>query len=219
MPSVRDNARLWGDTYQWSRDGDEWVAFADADGVAYDDWKRSVLDHLVRPFVAPAHAVLEVGCGHGRWSEHLAPLCRRLVCLDLVADCLERTRSRLRHLNLSGEEPTFIQTGGPMPQVADGSIDLAWSFDVFVHMDSADVAQYLREFRRVLKAGGAALVHHSDDNRWGGWRSAVTAAEFRRLARSAGLVVTRQFDCWGDRCQYSVKRHQDVISLVGKPKT
>jgi ubiquinone/menaquinone biosynthesis C-methylase UbiE len=216
VPSVEQNLRLWGSAYGWEKDGDEWAGFARSDGVAYPEWKASVLSHLVRPYVSTNETILEIGCGHGRWSEELIGMCRKLYCVDLAASCLEYTRARLAGRAASGEAPTFIQTSGPLPQISDGSVDFVWSFDVFVHMDPPDIATYLEEFRRVLKPGGVALLHHADDNRWGGWRSNMTAAEMRRLARKSNLVVAQQFDCWGERLQYSVKMHQDVISVVRK---
>lgn len=214
MASVQENARMWGSVYPWVKDGDEWTGFATSDGVPYVEWKNSVLSHLIAPRVSPRGVVVEVGCGHGRWSEHLLKMCRKLYCIDLVPSCLKYTLTRLAGVEHEGEEPTFVLTSGSMPQVHDQAVDFVWSFDVFVHMDAPDIAVYLREFRRLLTPGGVAAIHHADDNRWGGWRSNVTAAEVRRLARSAGLVVTEQFDCWGDRCQYSVKLHQDVISII-----
>lgn len=218
MASLEENARMWGQIYPWEQDGDEWTGFAAADGVPYEEWKHSVLSHLIGPWVSPSQTILEIGCGHGRWSEHLLHRCRKLYCVDLVPACLEYTRNRLKECETPAEEPTFILGSGKLPQVPDRAVGFVWSFDVFVHLDPADVATYLREFRRVLKPGGVAVIHHADDNRWGGWRSNIAAAEIRRLARVAGLVVARQFDCWGERCQYSVKLHQDIISIVRTPE-
>jgi hypothetical protein len=45
-----------------------------------------------------------------------------------------------------------MKVGGlDLAMFRDASIDVAFSFDVFVHLDPEDSYAYLREFRRLLK--------------------------------------------------------------------
>lgn len=104
-------------------------------------------------FGARTPRILDIACGTGR---HAMELTRRgfdIVAMDLQEGCLRIARTQapmacaaadMRHLPL-----------------ADGSVDLVlnmWnSFGYF--LDEAEEAQVLREFRRVLRPGGLALLH------------------------------------------------------------
>ena len=53
---------------------------------------------LRRELVAPAErvdSILEIGCGEGHQSEHLAPLCRSLTGIDISGTAVRRARRRL----------------------------------------------------------------------------------------------------------------------------
>ena len=61
----------------------------------------------------------------------------------------------------------------------DGTVDAIWSYDVFVHINPQDARSYFQEFRRLLKPGGRAVIHHpgSAENPGRlrkGWRSDLT---------------------------------------------
>lgn len=55
----------------------------------------------------------------------------------------------------------------------DGSVDLVWCRDVLVHV--VDLAAAYREFRRVLRPGGTAVIYHMTATEW------LTEAEADRL--------------------------------------
>src|SRR5690606_30154563 len=50
-------------------------------------------------------------------------------------------------------------TGAELAGVPDDSVDLVFSFDVFVHFKMDLVHQFLQSVRRVLKPDGLALIH------------------------------------------------------------
>ena len=96
----------------------------------------------------------------------------------------------------------MLSAGSDLPGVPDGSVDVVWSFDVFVHVSPLDQAGYLAEIARVLRPGGRALIHHADGrNRGripsrGGWRSPMSAHLFAALARERGLAVEGHIRAW-----------------------
>ncbi len=99
---------------------------------------------------------LEIGCGVGRNTVHLARHFARVDGVDIsptmVRSALERGVPENVHLHaLSGRD---LQ---PLP---DGAFALAFSHLVFQHIDSeAVIAAYLRETARVLEPGGVAVLH------------------------------------------------------------
>jgi ubiquinone/menaquinone biosynthesis C-methylase UbiE len=241
--SIAENIRIWNDEYTWSEAGDEWNGQAAACGVPYAEWKRALIARLVLPYAVPGATILEIAPGHGRWSETLALRAGRLLLVDLSPTCIEYCRQRLggrEHLE------TFVTDGRSLPPDIDANVDLVWSFDSFVHIAAPDVGQYLHEIHRVLRPGGMAVIHHANRwhatlglaglrslgrpgrllYRWlsfgpgeraDGWRSAVSARSFRRMAHDAGLDVLEQFSRWGAGDRYGVPRHNDRVTVLKKP--
>lgn len=203
--SSGENRAIW-QTWDWSRRGEEWD-----DTEQPEEWRASLIEHVLLPELAAGGAVLEIGPGGGRWSETIVQRADRLVLVDVAERVLDLCRERFA----AAANVEYVLTGGSSLQdVADDSIDLVWSFDAFVHIAPLDVASYLSEVSRVLKPGGRAVIHHAGRFRRGpGWRSPMTGALFGRLAQERGLRVVRQFDSWGDG-RFGVRTNQDVITVL-----
>jgi ubiquinone/menaquinone biosynthesis C-methylase UbiE len=99
---------------------------------------------------------------------------------------------------------------------APGSVDVIWSFDVFVHINLADIATYLDEFVRVLRPGGRAIIQHGTTaGHSGGWRSDATTAELNALIAARQLQVAEQFSDWQDGAErYEVGLYQDQVTVI-----
>jgi ubiquinone/menaquinone biosynthesis C-methylase UbiE len=154
MVSVNVNKTWWGQNYDWAEAGDEWSA---PWGGAEAQWYGSLLPRIHR--FLPAGEILEIACGYGRWTQFLKDQCDHLTAVDLSENCVAACRERFAgddHLRFIANDGTTV------PEVADASIDLAFSFDSLVHVDQATISAYLAEFRRVLKPEGVAFIHHSN---------------------------------------------------------
>jgi ubiquinone/menaquinone biosynthesis C-methylase UbiE len=201
LENAKKNLLKWDQTYAWPKDGDEWQGQAALCGVPYPTWKESLVQHLLVPHVAKQTHVIEIAPGHGRWTEYLVRLAGHVTIVDLGASCLDFCRSRFQaHSNVD----YVLTTGDPLPLCAEDRIDFVWSYDSFVHMDQQVIRAYLGEIRRVLKAGGSAILHHSNvedpanhqQDGAPGWRSAMSAELMRELAQDAGPSVSSQFAYW-----------------------
>jgi ubiquinone/menaquinone biosynthesis C-methylase UbiE len=135
--------------------GDEWCD----DGTADRAHERRVLA-VAEPWLRPEARVLEIGPGGGKWTVRLAPRVAELVAFDVAGAMLERTRRRCRDEGL-GNVTCVLGDGRGLTGIADESVDLVFSYDVFVHIALEDTAAYIDEMARVLKPGGAAVVHHA----------------------------------------------------------
>lgn len=125
--------------------------------------------------VAGLH-VLEIGCGLGRFSRALARRFREVTAIDVSDEMIARARAA----NGPWGNIRFHATDGEKIPMPAQSADFVFSYEVFQHMPSHGVIQAnLREVGRVLKPGGAALIHL----RTGGLR-------LQLLYRLAGLVPT-----------------------------
>jgi len=177
-----DNKQLWN-SYDWSKRGEEWTKTP--------EWKEAVVTRFLLPNVPEGASVLEIGPGGGRWTEILQRRAKHLSVVDVSEQAIQLCRERFRTCS---NIDYFVGTGSTLP-LADSSVEVVWSYDVFVHVNPLDARGYFREFRRVLKPGGTAVIHHPGSSkarhyREGAWRSDLTDAMVRDFARENGLEVT-----------------------------
>lgn len=70
----------------------------------------------------------------------------------------------------------------------DGSVDAAFSYGVFVHLQHWDIYDYLVELRRVLRPGRKGIIQHSNTFSELGWE--VFRAEVPRQLNRHKLPFT-----------------------------
>jgi ubiquinone/menaquinone biosynthesis C-methylase UbiE len=210
----------------WSpTDRQAWDFYARAhrfDRRAGDEWNRPDLlgvpvthDQLIQyldravfePYVKQLDpdVLLEIGPGGGRVTEILIAKCRKLIAADI-------SPLMLRNLKLRFQNESSIEfhelDGHGLSGIPDDSVDAVVSYDVFVHLTPWDIFHYLREIRRVLRAGGGAIIHHANTLSELGWENfmaevprqvgrqkmpqtftPMTVAVMERFAEKAGLEV------------------------------
>jgi SAM-dependent methyltransferase len=131
--------------------------------------------------------VLDVGCGVGRLLKALAPQVAATIGIDVSEEMVARARENLAGL------PVTLQHGDgtTLAPVADASVEGVVSLVVFQHIPDPRVTLgYIREIGRVLKPGGWAGIHVSDD-------PAIHAADYKmpsRLKRLLGRAPQGQDD-------------------------
>lgn len=154
MPSVEQNCVLWGSTYSWPDQGNEWSA---AWGGVETHWHATILPRI-RLFL-PASRVLEIAPGYGRWSSFLIDCADEYIGVDLNTKCVSACRTRFA----TASHATFVVNDGKsLAAVADDSINFAFSFDSLVHVEIDIIEAYLRELSRKLSPDGIAFIHHSN---------------------------------------------------------
>jgi ubiquinone/menaquinone biosynthesis C-methylase UbiE len=198
--TAADNRALWNG-YDWSQAGEEWTRSA--------DWKQSIIRDLLLPNIPSGCVALEVGPGGGRWTEILQARVGQLHVVDVAEKPLALCRERFA----AATHIDYHLSDGRTLGVADRSIDVVWSYDVFVHINPLDARGYFREFSRVLKPGGRAVVHHPgaplSADRERRWRSDLTDPMVLEFCRENGfrvLAQTREYVNDGD-----------VLTLFEKP--
>jgi ubiquinone/menaquinone biosynthesis C-methylase UbiE len=207
MGATEIQTLIW-DSWEWDTDrGEKWTES--------DAWKDSVITHVLRPRVPEGSDVLEIGPGAGRWTEALVERAGSLVLVDISSRCIEICQDRFGHLD---QVSFHLTTGSDLSFIDDETIDVVWSFDVFVHLALSDVEGYISELARILRPGGSATIHHAaGGGLQGGWRSALTREQFTDIAERAGFHVIEQFDSWGGSGEFAVPEELDLISVIRKP--
>lgn len=154
MPRIEENVDTWNAASSWVAAGDEWSG---PWGSSEAQWWGTLLPRL-HAFL-PAATILELGPGHGRWTQYLKGLCEELILVDLAEQCIETCRARFA----ADRNITYhVNDGRSLPGVADESIDLAFSFDSLVHAEAEAIQSYAKELARTLKPNGIAFIHHSN---------------------------------------------------------
>lgn len=132
---------------------------------------------------------LEVGAGHGTFTEMLAGTARRVVASDLSERCVSRLRERF-----SGSESVEVLHGSIDAAAAHGPFDSVILINVLEHIEDDDGA--LREIGRLLRPGGRlvlwvpafSLLYSDFDRRIGHYRR-YRRPGLRTQLRDAGYQV------------------------------
>jgi SAM-dependent methyltransferase len=154
VPSVETNKVVWGGDYAWPQQGDEWSA---PWGSAAAQWHCVILPRITN--FLPAHTVLEIAPGYGRWTQFLQPEAQHLIVVDLSESCIEACKGRFAEAtNVS----YHVNDGRSLAMVVEESVDFAFSFDSLVHADLDVLRAYLTELSKKLSPDGVAFLHHSN---------------------------------------------------------
>lgn len=195
------NRQLWNG-YDWSARGEEWTR--------NDAWKQAVVDEFLTPYVPEGGTVVEIGPGAGRWTDILRNRARRLYLVDVAETPLKLCRERFSE----SDNIEYLLTPGHEIAVPAASIDAIWSYDCFVHITPLDIRGYVREFARVLRPGGSAVIHHAGAPDPGavyrtGARSDMTDKMAVDFAEESGLEVLRQTQRFANP--------RDLVTVFRKP--
>jgi len=112
--------------------------------------------------------ILEVGCGIGRMTEFMAQKFRVVLATDISGEMIRLAKERVKTKNIE-----FLETNGSTFPFMDNSIDLAFSYLVFRHIDDPNMVESnFRDINRMLRANGIFKVQMrllpTDINQWYG---------------------------------------------------
>jgi len=180
-----------------SRDGD-WSEYYES-AETNTGWQWRIIEPYLTESPRPdLSVVLDFACGRGRIAERFAEISGKLICADVSVDAIDACRQRFA----GNSNVECVVNGNSSIPVASGSVTFLYSWDAMVHFNGAEIEEYFVEFKRVLKKGALALIHHSNYAALGriarpwqenpGSRAYVSAQDVRRIAGKCGLNVIKQ---------------------------
>jgi ubiquinone/menaquinone biosynthesis C-methylase UbiE len=133
------------------RDGVHPWTDADFYETGRSDWQELV--ERWRKFGLNTKSCLEIGCGAGRLTCHIARDFETVHGIDVAEGMIAYARNRM-----GANVELHIADGVTLP-VPDQSLTAIFSVIVFLHFDRAEqAASYFREMARVLKPGGTVMI-------------------------------------------------------------
>jgi ubiquinone/menaquinone biosynthesis C-methylase UbiE len=116
--------------------------------------RRDAEQHI-GPLLESTDTVIDLGCGIGRVSRYVAPLCRELWAVDASETMLGYARERLAGLP---NVRFALSRDLAFPDVPTASVDVAYSLLTLQHVEREHAFRLLRELHRVLRPGGRAIL-------------------------------------------------------------
>ncbi len=130
----------------------------------------------------PADTVVEIGCGTGRVTRRLPPLCRELWALDHSVDSLLRAREKV-----GDDRVRFVQADAGYLPLRPGVADRALSCQMLEHLPSAALRERaVAEAARVLKPEGVFVVSAY-------WHSPLTRLLGDQQGHHSGMIYYYRF--------------------------
>ena len=185
MKSVYSTTEYWSDDlrygYRWNKNR------------PIKDYRHTsqAIEKFLVPFLPPVvDSAVEIGPGGGRWTTELLRIAANLTLVDLSDTAIEVCRERFKYYDNIDYHVTESCT---LPFIPDNSMDLVFSWGVFVHIEKQLIAGYFREFERVIKPGGRIWVQHGAlGTHVAQSRSNFTNADMDRIAEDCGLTIAAQ---------------------------
>lgn len=113
--------------------------------------------------VTEGRRVLDFGCGAGRLTRALAAHFEKAVGVDIAQAMLDLAASG----NPVADRCHFVRnTAADLAVFGDGEFDMIYSSIVLQHLPPELIRSYLAEFARVVRPGGAIIVHLPTRPRW-----------------------------------------------------
>lgn len=203
--SVNQNKLTWNN-WNWSELGEEWTKS--------EGWKDKLVNEIIIKLIPENSSIIEIGPGGGRWSEFLQKKASKLHLVDISEKCLELCEKRFG--KNSGIDYNLIKDV-KFNFAESNSIDVVFSYDVFVHIDKEQITDYFTEFERVLKNSGKIILHYSKvGDKFGEYRSRFTSDDMNELLKKLNLNLLTEYDV--ETLETNKGNFFEVIAVIGKNK-
>lgn len=148
--------------------------------------------------------IVELACGRGRHVPRYIEQSKQIVLVDILEKNISYCKERFKECD---KIQYYINSGDNFKELADNTYTAIFSYDSMVHFESIDIYHYLLDTHRILKNGGMALYHHSNNHAdykasfitGEGGRNYMSMELFAHFADRSGLeVLEQQVIKWGN---------------------
>ena len=133
-------------------------AYFRRDDATLDEAQSDKLDHILKKVrLAPGDRLLDVGCGWGALIIRAAQQGAHAVGVTLSENQYAYAKARIEALGLSSRCEVRLQDYRDVPEI--GGFDKVVSVGMFEHVGMKNLPLYFEQMNRLLKIGGAMLMH------------------------------------------------------------
>jgi SAM-dependent methyltransferase len=133
-----------------------------------DEGTKTIVLNIARGYTDWHYPTLEIGPGHGKWTEHLIAG-DPLYIVDIYQDYINSTLQRFNEVYRRRVRPYLVKPGqgdnfanlSDLPQQQFGFI---FSWNVFNYFPLTELTSYLRESFKLLRPGGIMMFSYNNCN-------------------------------------------------------
>jgi 2-polyprenyl-6-hydroxyphenyl methylase/3-demethylubiquinone-9 3-methyltransferase len=185
---------------RWYDADDDPVALLRAEARLRNPW-------VARHMGAERAEVLDIGCGGGFLSNHLASLGHRVTGLDASAEAL----GVAAHHDLS-RNVTYVEGDALALPFADATFDVVCAMDFLEHVE--DPARAVAEAARVLRPSGVFFFHTFNRN-WLAWLVVIRGVEWFVKNTPRDMHVLHLFVKPAELREACTASKMTVVEMVG----
>ena len=160
--------------------------------------------------------VVELACGRGRHVRKYLSNAQTIILVDILEKNIDYCKQRFCS---EKKIQYYVNTGFDLKEISSDSCTALFTYDAMVHFEMMDIFQYLLETNRILKKGGKALFHHSNNtdsynvtfSSGRHRRNYMSKQLFAHLADRAGLKILKQYVI-----DWAGERELDCVTLIEK---
>ena len=160
--------------------------------------------------------VVELACGHGRHVARYEQSANKITLVDVVDKNISYCKKRFSDKH---KISFYTNNGYDLSELESNTYTALFTYDSMVHFEMMDIFGYLKETKRILKSGGRALFHHSNNTEdyritfstGSCGRNYMSKQLFAYLVNRAGLKVLEQ-----KLIDWSGHKALDCLTLVEK---
>ena len=125
--------------------------------------RERIINQLLVQHLKPDYQVLDIGCGPGFLAKAVARNVKMVYACDISLGVLECARAINGAPNI-----TYIYSGeSGFAQIADSSLDLAYSFAVIQHVRESVIRSLFKVAGKKIRSGGRCVFQvQLDDGKW-----------------------------------------------------
>jgi ubiquinone/menaquinone biosynthesis C-methylase UbiE len=189
-------------------------------GGHYDEIGQIAAEIVIQCGATNSSSIIDLGCGSGRLAKQIGIRLPQIQYLgiDVVQELLDyaatRTPPHFRYLlNYAQNIP-----------VPDASVDMVVAFSVFTHLYHEESFVYLRDIKRVLRPGGAAVFSFLETaTHWPVFEHLVAGAGRPRASELTMFMERPQIESWADHLGFRVQEYNpgpylgQTVAMLTRP--
>lgn len=173
-------------------------------GGHFDEIGNIVAEIVMRCGATNSSSIIDLGCGSGRLAKHIGIRLPDIQYLgiDVVQELLDYAATK------SPPHFRFLLNWEPKIPASDASADMVVAFSVFTHLYHEESFAYLRDIKRVLKPGGAAVFSFLETaTNWATFEHLVACVGQPRTSELTMFMERSQIEAWASRLGMRVQEY------------